>query len=57
MQAAVSPGNAASKRVVEKVGFRHEGLALRYLRLDGVWSDQELWAITVEDELRAPSSV
>jgi ribosomal-protein-alanine N-acetyltransferase len=57
VQAAVSPGNAASKRVVEKVGFRHEGLALRYLRLDGVWSDQELWAITVEDELRAPSFV
>ena len=57
VQAAVSPGNAASRRVLEKVGFRHEGLALRYLLLDGVWSDQELWAITVEDELRAPSSV
>ena len=57
VQAAVMPGNAASKRVLEKVGFRHEGLALRYLRLDEVWSDHELWAITVEDELRAPSFV
>jgi ribosomal-protein-alanine N-acetyltransferase len=57
VQAAVSPANAASKRVLEKVGFRHEGLALRYLLLDGVWSDQELCAITVEDVLRAPSFV
>ncbi len=49
VQAAVSPGNAGSKRVLEKVGFRHEGLALRYLLLDGRWADQELWAMTVED--------
>ncbi|HEV7806207.1 MAG TPA: GNAT family protein [Solirubrobacteraceae bacterium] len=49
VQAAVSPDNAASKRVLEKVGFRREGLALRYLRLHGGWTDQELWAITVED--------
>ena len=57
VQAAVSPANAASRRVLEKVGFRHEGLALRYLRLDGAWRDQELWAITAEDVLRTPSSV
>jgi ribosomal-protein-alanine N-acetyltransferase len=36
-------------RVLAKVGFRHEGLALRYLRLHGGWTDRELWAITVED--------
>jgi [ribosomal protein S5]-alanine N-acetyltransferase len=54
VQAAVTPQNAASKRVLEKVGFRHEGLAERYLLLAGRWTDQELWAITVEDELRAP---
>jgi ribosomal-protein-alanine N-acetyltransferase len=49
VQAAVSPDNTASKRVLEKVGFRREGLALRYLRLHGGWTDQELWAITVDD--------
>ena len=49
VQAAVSPDNLASKRVLEKVGFRREGLARRYLRLHGGWTDQELWAITVED--------
>ena len=57
VQAAVSPANAASKRALEKVGFRREGLALRYLLLDGAWRDQELWAITVEDAPGMPSSV
>ena len=52
VQAAVSLDNAASRRVLEKVGFRREGLALRYLRLAGRWTDQELWAITTEDALR-----
>jgi ribosomal-protein-alanine N-acetyltransferase len=50
VQAAVTPGNTASKRVLDKVGFRREGLALRYLMLAGRWTDQELWAITTEDE-------
>ena len=52
LQAAVSEDNTASKRVLEHVGFRREGLALRYLLLAGHWTDQELWAITTEDELR-----
>jgi RimJ/RimL family protein N-acetyltransferase len=42
---------AASQRVLANVGFRREGLAERYLLLAGRWTDQELWAITVEDEL------
>jgi ribosomal-protein-alanine N-acetyltransferase len=46
VQAAVSLDNPGSKRVLAKVGFRCEGLALRYLRLAGRWTDQELWAIT-----------
>ena len=50
VQAAVSPGNVASQRVLEKAGFRREGLAKHYLRLAGRWTDQELWAITTEDE-------
>ena len=53
VQAAVSPDNLASQRVLAKVGFRREGLAKRYLLLAGDWADQELWAITTEDELLA----
>ena len=43
------PRNAASIRVLEKVGFREEGLALRYLRIAGVWEDHRLFALTTED--------
>ena len=46
VQAAVMPRNAASIRVLEKAGFREEGLALRYLRIAGTWEDHKLYAIT-----------
>lgn len=49
VQAAVIPRNAASIRVVEKCGFREEGLALRYLRIAGVWEDHRIFALTAED--------
>jgi ribosomal-protein-alanine N-acetyltransferase len=49
VQAAVIPRNTASVRVLEKVGFREEGLALRYLRIAGVWEDHRLFALTAED--------
>jgi ribosomal-protein-alanine N-acetyltransferase len=49
VQAAVMPRNAASIRVVEKVGFRREGHALRYLRIAGVWEDHHLFALTREE--------
>ena len=49
VQAAVIPRNAASVRVLEKVGFREEGVALRYLRIAGVWEDHRLYALTREE--------
>ena len=49
VQAAVMPRNAASIRVVEKAGFRREGLALHYLKIHGVWEDHAIFAVTVED--------
>jgi [ribosomal protein S5]-alanine N-acetyltransferase len=49
VQANVRTTNPASKRVLEKAGFRREGLALRYLELDGAWVDHDLFAITAED--------
>ena len=50
VQANVRTTNEASKRVLVKTGFRREGLALRYLALDGAWVDHDLFAITTEDE-------
>jgi [ribosomal protein S5]-alanine N-acetyltransferase len=49
VQPAIIPRNRASKRVAEKVGFRHEGRALRYLKINGVWEDHDIYALTAED--------
>jgi ribosomal-protein-alanine N-acetyltransferase len=49
VQAAVMPGNAASRRVLEKAGYRQEGLACRYLCIAGKWSDHVLFAVTTEE--------
>ena len=49
VQPAVIPRNHRSIRVVERVGFRREGRALRYLRIDGVWEDHDIYALTRED--------
>jgi [ribosomal protein S5]-alanine N-acetyltransferase len=49
VQPAIIPRNSASRRVAEKVGFRHEGRALRYLKINGVWEDHDIYALTAED--------
>lgn len=49
VDATVSPDNAPSRRVLEHLGFRQEGLLRRYLDVDGEWRDHQLWAITVEE--------
>jgi ribosomal-protein-alanine N-acetyltransferase len=49
VQAAVMPRNTASIRVLEKNGFRREGSAPRYLRINGVWEDHAIFARTMED--------
>jgi ribosomal-protein-alanine N-acetyltransferase len=49
VQAAVMPNNPASQRVLEKAGYRREGLAARYLCIAGVWEDHMLFAVTAEE--------
>lgn len=49
IQAAVMPWNPASQRVMDKAGFRREGLAERYLQINGVWEDHIIYALTAED--------
>lgn len=36
------PSNRRSKRVLEKLGFQHEGVAKDYLFLGGSWKDHVL---------------
>lgn len=45
----IRPENTASLRVVEKLGFRDEGLRRNYMHIDGRWSDHRTFALTVED--------
>lgn len=45
----VRPENHNSRRVVEKLGFREEGLRRRMLHIDGAWRDHLSYALTSED--------
>ena len=49
LEATVRPENAASLRVLEKLGFRQEGVLKRYLDVDGAWRDHLSYALTVEE--------
>ena len=49
IQVAIIPRNRNSRRVVEKLGLREEGLAERYLEINGVWEDHVRYALTVEE--------
>lgn len=49
MEICIRPENAASLRVVQKLGFRYEGLRRRYIHIDGDWRDHYAFALTRED--------
>ncbi|HEY5201272.1 MAG TPA: GNAT family protein [Acidothermaceae bacterium] len=49
VEANIRPENAASRRVVEKLGFRLEGTRERYIHIAGAWCDHLSYAMTVED--------
>ncbi len=49
LEAACQPNNGPSRRVLEKVGFRREGLARRYLKINGAWQDHDLYALLHDD--------
>jgi len=56
VEISIIPRNRSSRRVVEKLGIRMEGIALRYLEIDGRWEDHARYAITAEEwsERRGP---
>jgi len=49
LEAACLPTNTASIRLLEKTGFKREGLARRYLRINGAWQDHLLYALLDSD--------
>lgn len=51
LEAACLPGNAASAALLTRSGFQYEGLARRYLKINGTWQDHWLFALLAEDRL------
>lgn len=49
LEAACLPTNEASQNLLIKAGFRQEGLARKYLQINGEWRDHVLYAL-LEDE-------
>jgi ribosomal-protein-alanine N-acetyltransferase len=54
MEICIRPENEPSLRVVEKLGFRYEGLRRRFIHINGDWRDHFCFALTVEE---VPSGV
>ena len=49
MEVAIRPENHSSLRVVEKLGFRAEGLRPNYLHIDGEWRDHLVFALNADE--------
>lgn len=49
MEICIRPENEPSLRVVEKLGFRYEGLRRRYIHINGDWRDHFCFALVVEE--------
>jgi ribosomal-protein-alanine N-acetyltransferase len=45
----IRPENLASLRVIQKLGFRYEGLKQRYIHINGDWRDHYVFALTKEE--------
>ena len=49
VEANIQPGNGPSRALVQRLGFRLEGLSPRYLYVSGDWRDHERWAVLSEE--------
>ena len=49
LEICIVPRNTNSRRVMEKLAIRDEGVALRFLEINGTWEDHVRYAITLEE--------
>jgi len=49
LEICIIPRNSNSRRVVEKLGIREEGIAQRFLEINGAWEDHMRFGLTVEE--------
>ena len=49
LEICIVPRNSNSRRVMEKLGLREEGVAERFLEINGTWEDHVRYGFTVEE--------
>jgi len=49
LEICIVPRNANSRRVMEKLRYRNEGIAERFLEINGTWEDHVRYAMTAEE--------
>jgi len=49
IEAACMPENRSSIGVLERCGFQREGLARKYLKINGAWHDHVMFSLLAED--------
>jgi ribosomal-protein-alanine N-acetyltransferase len=49
LEVCIVPRNTNSRKVMDKLGLREEGIALRFLEINGTWEDHVRYAITLEE--------
>jgi len=49
VEICIIPRNHNSRRVMEKLGYREEGIAERFLEINGTWEDHVRYGFTVEE--------
>ena len=52
LQISIVPRNLSSRRVMEKLNLRCEGLSEKYLEIGGTWEDHLRFAVTSEEWVR-----
>ncbi len=56
LEAAAVTCNRPSRALLESLGFRYEGMARDYLKIDGRWRDHVLYALLVTDPFPQPAA-
>ena len=49
VEICIIPRNHNSRRVMEKLGYREEGIAERFLEINGTWEDHVRYGFTIEE--------
>jgi ribosomal-protein-alanine N-acetyltransferase len=49
IEVCIRPENAASLRVMDKLGFRYEGRREKYIHINGHWCDHDVFVLTADE--------